>query len=247
MKITRVLQSTILAAVVATSLLINPAAASARVFVSVGFAPPAIPVYAQPVAPAYGYIWTPGYWAYGPDGYTWVDGAWVEPPYEGALWTPGYWDYAGGVYVWSPGYWGRHVGYYGGVNYGFGYFGVGFWGGYWNGGHFFYNREYNHLGFRDHEGFVYSHPVAGFNGRPGGEAFARGQAAGYNHTAIAQNRSSVVSGNARPAYTGTARGYSTAPRSSYSGGSARRGNYSGGGARTGGGGGAHFNGGGEHR
>jgi len=242
MKITRVLQSTILAAVVVATLLMNPAAASARVFVSVGFAPPAIPVYVQPVAPAYGYIWTPGYWAYGPDGYYWVDGAWVEPPYEGALWTPGYWDYAGGVYVWSPGYWGRHVGYYGGVNYGFGYFGVGFWGGYWNGGHFFYNREYNHLGFRDHEGFVYSHPVAGFNGRPGGEAFARGQAAGYNHTAIAQNRSSVVNGNARPAYGGFARGYSSAPRSSYSGG-ATRGSYSGGGGARAGGGGAHFNGG----
>jgi uncharacterized membrane protein YgcG len=233
MKITRVLQSTIFAAVVVATLLMNPAAANARVFVSVGFAPPAIPVYVQPVAPAYGYIWTPGYWAYGPNGYYWVDGAWVEPPYEGALWTPGYWGYSGGVYVWSPGYWGRHVGYYGGVNYGFGYFGVGFWGGYWNGGHFFYNREYNHLGFRDHEGFVYSHPVAGFNGRPGGEAFARGQAAGYNHTAIAENRSSVVNGNIRPAYS--------APHSSYYGGGSARGSY-GGGARTGGGGGAHFSG-----
>ena len=31
------------------------------------------------------------------------------------------------------GYWGPHVGYYGGVNYGFGYMGVGFAGGAWRG------------------------------------------------------------------------------------------------------------------
>ncbi len=36
---------------------------------------------------------------------------------------------------------GRHVGFYGGINYGFGYFGAGFVGGRWDGGHFFYNRS----------------------------------------------------------------------------------------------------------
>jgi hypothetical protein len=248
MKITRVLQSTILAATIAGALLMTPTAVNARVFVSVGFAPPAIPVYVQPVAPAYGYIWTPGYWAYGDDGYYWVDGAWVEPPYDGALWTPGYWDYAGGFYVWSPGYWGRRVGYYGGVNYGFGYFGVGFWGGYWNGGHFFYNREYNHLGFRDHEGFVYSHHVEGFDGRPGGAAFNRGGAASFNRTAIAQNRGSGINGNVVARSNGYAsRGGYNAPARNYGGGeAAARGNY-GGGAHTAGSGGAHFSGGGGSR
>ena len=160
MKLTRVLQSTIVAAVIAGALLLAPATASARVFVSVGFAPPAIPIYAQPIAPGYGYIWTPGYWAYGPDGYYWVDGAWVLPPYDGALWTPGYWGWDDDAYLWYPGYWGLSVGFYGGINYGFGYFGTGYYGGYWHGGRFFYNDAYNHIGF--HNGFVYNHPVAGF-------------------------------------------------------------------------------------
>lgn len=84
-------------------------------------------------------IWTPGYWAYGPDGYYWVPGAWVPAPYAGALWTPGYWGWSGGLYVWHSGYWARHVGYYGGVNYGGGYFGIGFAGGEWRGGVFAYN------------------------------------------------------------------------------------------------------------
>src|ERR1017187_10551898 len=137
MKITRVLTSTVVAIVIAGAMLMAPTAAHARVFVSVGIAPPAIPIYAQPISPGYGYIWTPGYWAWGEDGYYWVDGAWVYPPYAGALWTPGYWGWADTGYDWYPGYWGLNVGYYGGINYGFGYFGTGFYGGFWEGGRFF--------------------------------------------------------------------------------------------------------------
>ena len=37
--------------------------ARAGIFISVGFAPPVLPVYAQPYCPGDGYIWTPGYWA----------------------------------------------------------------------------------------------------------------------------------------------------------------------------------------
>ena len=55
------------------------------------------------------------------------------------MWTPGYWGFGGGVYAWHAGYWGPHVGFYGGVNYGFGYGGVGFVGGRWFGGAFHYN------------------------------------------------------------------------------------------------------------
>jgi hypothetical protein len=214
MKITRVLMSTILAVAIAGALLFTPTAANARGFVSVGFAPPMIPVYDQPIAPGYGYIWTPGYWAYGDDGYYWVDGAWVEPPYEGALWTPGYWGWGDGVYFWNAGYWGRHIGYYGGINYGFGYFGTGFWGGYWRGGRFFYNGEYNHLGFRD--GTVYNHRVEGFNGRPGGAAFARGGVQDFHRSAIAESRGSGINGNSfanrgAAGYNGGARGYGNAP------------------------------------
>ena len=116
-----------------------PASSYAGVFVSVGIAPPALPVYEQPPCPEPGWMWTPGYWAYGEDGYYWVPGAWVPAPYEGALWTPGYWGWSDGLYVFYPGYWGPHVGYYGGVNYGFGYMGVGFVGGLWRGHDFEYN------------------------------------------------------------------------------------------------------------
>jgi hypothetical protein len=123
-----------------------PASSYAGVFISVGFAPPVLPVYVQPVCPEPGLMWTPGYWAYGPDGYYWVPGAWVPAPYVGALWTPGYWGWSGGLYVWHGGYWGPHVGYYGGVNYGFGYMGVGFAGGVWRGGVFAYNSAVMHVG-----------------------------------------------------------------------------------------------------
>lgn len=116
-----------------------PASAFAGVFVSVNFAPPVLPIYAQPPCPGDGYLWTPGHWAYGPAGYYWVPGVWVRPPRVGLLWTPGYWAFGTGVYVWHPGYWGPHVGFYGGVNYGFGYTGVGFVGGMWRGGFFRYN------------------------------------------------------------------------------------------------------------
>ena len=123
-----------------------PASSYAGVFISVGFAPPVLPVYVQPPCPEPGLMWTPGYWAYGPDGYYWVPGAWVPAPYEGALWTPGYWGWGAGLYVWHPGYWGPHVGYYGGVNYGFGYMGIGFVGGAWRGGVFAYNTAIMHVG-----------------------------------------------------------------------------------------------------
>jgi hypothetical protein len=86
-----------------------------------------------------GYLWTPGYWAYGDAGYYWVPGAWVAPPRVGVLWTPGYWGWNEGLYVFHAGYWGPHIGFYGGVNYGFGYGGVGFVGGEWRGGRFAYN------------------------------------------------------------------------------------------------------------
>jgi YXWGXW repeat-containing protein len=114
--------------------------------ISITVAPPVLPVYEQPEIPGPGYLWTPGYWAYGPDGYFWVPGTWVQPPTVGFLWTPGYWGWRDGIYVWNAGYWGRHIGFYGGVNYGFGYGGVGYEGGYWNNGVFAYNRTVNNFG-----------------------------------------------------------------------------------------------------
>ncbi|HEY6466723.1 MAG TPA: YXWGXW repeat-containing protein [Candidatus Acidoferrales bacterium] len=120
-------------------------AAQISVGISVHVGPPALPVLAvQPIAPGPGYIWTPGYWAYGPDGYYWVPGTWVLAP-VGMLWTPGYWGWGGGAYVWHAGYWGPHVGFYGGVHYGFGYEGVGYAGGRWDHGVFAYNTAVSHV------------------------------------------------------------------------------------------------------
>ena len=116
------------------------ASSSGAVGISINFAPPLLPVVEQPYCPVEGYIWTPGYWAYnGFAGYYWVPGVWVPPPRIGLLWTPPYWGFNNGLYVFHDGYWGPRVGFYGGVNYGYGYFGRGYGGGRWNGNVFLYN------------------------------------------------------------------------------------------------------------
>src|SRR5580700_7953872 len=152
----------------------SPLLASADV--SITIAPPPIPVYDQPPCPDDGYLWIPGYWAWGDDDdYYWVPGVWVEPPEVGYLWTPGWWGFAGGFYGWHQGFWGPRIGFYGGVNYGFGYFGTGFWGGRWEGGHFFYNTSVWHVGGDFHN--VYNEHVdirndshVSFNGHGGIDA-----------------------------------------------------------------------------
>src|SRR5262252_1338024 len=133
--------------VLALAALARPSASQAQVAVgvSIRIGPPALPVYPQPVCPGAGYIWTPGYWAYGPAGYYWVPGTWVLVPEPGLLWTPGYWGWSGNAYFWNAGYWGPVVGFYGGINYGFGYGGSGYQGGYWRGQQFYYNRSVNNV------------------------------------------------------------------------------------------------------
>lgn len=132
----------------ATSLVV-PAGASSQVGVGVAITepPPALPVYDQPVCPGDGYVWTPGYWARTDDAadYYWVPGTWVVAPEVGLLWTPGYWGWGGDAYLWHEGYWGPQVGFYGGIDYGFGYFGVGFVGGRWDNGRFLYNRAVSNV------------------------------------------------------------------------------------------------------
>lgn len=120
----------------------------AQIGISVAFGPPAIPVYEQPICPEDGYIWTPGYWAWDGDGddYYWVPGTWVEAPEVGFFWTPGYWGWGGSAFFFHEGYWGPHVGFYGGINYGFGYGGRGYEGGRWENNHFYYNTYVNRVG-----------------------------------------------------------------------------------------------------
>jgi hypothetical protein len=175
--------------------ILSTAPAQAGVFVSVNIAPPALPVYEQPPLPEPGFIWTPGYWAYGDAGYYWVPGVWVHPPSAGLLWTPGYWGFEGGVYGWHGGYWGPHVGFYGGVNYGFGYGGIGFAGGEWRGGVFAYNSALANFGgvhvtnvYEDREiinrNTIVNEGHTSFNGGGGIQAHASAaemQAANENH------------------------------------------------------------------
>jgi WXXGXW repeat (2 copies) len=125
--------------------MVLPAASFAQIGVSITIGPPALPVYEQPPCPAEGYIWTPGYWAYGDDDYYWVPGTWVMAPEVGFLWTPGYWGWGGAAFLFHEGYWGPRVGFYGGISYGFGYFGEGYEGGRWDNGRFFYNRSVNNV------------------------------------------------------------------------------------------------------
>jgi hypothetical protein len=216
----------------------------AGVFVSITVAPPVLPVYTQPICPGDGFLWTPGYWAYGDAGYFWVPGVWMRPPGIGVLWTPGYWGWHGGAYAWNAGYWGPHVGFYGGVNYGFGFGGVGFAGGRWEGGHFAYNSAVANVGggFHSyHENVTVNNVHTSFNGGAGGlsarpnaaERSAMGEhhsgptaAQNSHHESASHDRSNVASVNhGRPANAAMSRAHSVNGGSSNkgSGGSANKG------------------------
>ncbi len=156
------LASTMLASPLIAAAL-TPAAAQVAVGISVQIAPPILPVYAQPPMPEAGYIWTPGYWAWAQQaGYYWVPGTWVLPPAVDVLWTPPYWGWSNGGYVFYDGYWGAQVGYYGGVDYGYGYGGSGYEGGRWENGGFVYNRTVNNFG-AVHVAHDYDQKVTGTN------------------------------------------------------------------------------------
>jgi hypothetical protein len=148
---------------------------NAEVGISASMAPPALPDADQPPCPEDGDLWTPGYWAWDGAAYYWVPGEWEYPPRVGVFWTPSYWAYAGTVFVFHRGYWGPRVGYYGGINYGFGYGGVGYMGGRWAGNAFEYNRAVNNVNTSVVH-HVYDEPVVShagssrvsYNGGPGG-------------------------------------------------------------------------------
>jgi WXXGXW repeat (2 copies) len=157
-------------------LLAIPAVSFGQIGIRVAIGPPALPVYEQPICPGDGYLWTPGYWAYDDSvsAYYWVPGTWVQAPEVGFLWTPGYWKWGEGGYFFNEGYWGETVGFYGGINYGFGYWGGDYEGGRWDHGYFFYNTSVNNLRGGDFRN-VYNERVennnenrVSFNGGRGG-------------------------------------------------------------------------------
>ncbi len=150
----------------------NDQAASYEQPVQASEPPPPLPDYEQPPCPGDDYMWTPGYWDYADAGYYWVPGAWVLAPYVGALWTPPWWGFDNGVYIWHAGYWGPHIGFYGGVDYGFGYTGRGYYGAYWNHGQLDYNSAVTNVNVTViHNVYSYSVP----NSRPGGVSYNGGR------------------------------------------------------------------------
>jgi len=138
---------------------IIPAQAQVGVSITAGVAPPLLPVYAQPPIPGPGYLWIPGYWAWNGYEYYWAPGYWALPPAADLYWTPPYWAWNDGQYVFYAGYWGPTVGFYGGVDYGFGYTGTGYQGGFWRNDAFVYNRAVNNFGAAKIVN-AYSRPVA---------------------------------------------------------------------------------------
>src|ERR1017187_9938291 len=150
-----------------SGLLISAAATAAvDIGVSINIAPPELPVYEQPAVPGPGYLWSPGYW--------------------------GFFD---GAYLWHGGYWGPHVGFYGGVNYGYGYGGHGYEGGEWRGGAFFYKRSVKKISNNVRITNVYNRTVVNnvtvnrvsFNGGNGGIAAqaSRGEVAAEHERHLA--------------------------------------------------------------
>lgn len=207
----------------------SPSSAQIAIGISVRVGPPALPVYDQPICPGEGYLWTPGYWAWSDDdGYYWVPGTWVEAPEPGLLWTPGYWGWNEGAYMWNSGYWGPQVGFYGGINYGFGYGSSGFYGGEWRSGAFFYNTAVMHVNttvirnvYVNRTVIVNNNSHVAFNGGQGGvSARPTPQQEAYAHEthhppvaaqmqqehAASQNRALFASTNhGRPAVAATAK------------------------------------------
>jgi hypothetical protein len=117
-------------------------------------------IYEQPSPPEEDLVWTPGFWDWNRDArdYYWVPGTWSAAPIVGYLWTPGYWVARRGWFAWQAGYWGPHVGFYGGVNYGHGYFGRGYVGGSWRDGRMMYNSAVTNLD-NFHSNHTYSEAV----------------------------------------------------------------------------------------
>ena len=235
MKSFYVLRLLVAAIVIAAFPLPSMAQISVGIGISVGYAPPIIPIYEQPYVPEPNYLWIPGYWGWGQYGYYWVPGTWASAPQPGYLWTPGYWGWNAGNYAWNQGYWGTSVGFYGGVNYGAGYYGNGYTGGRWSGNNFAYNSYVSRVGpgfgggvYVDRNVSVNNSASVGYNGgphgvqaRPSQEELTEGAAPHLGMTAAqqqhvqiaAQDRNMLASVNHNhPAVTSVARPLSESNR-----------------------------------
>jgi hypothetical protein len=172
-------------------------------------APPPLPEEDQPTLPQDGSLWTPGYWYSRDQGYFWIPGAWVRPPQVGVLWTPPYWGFSGTVFVFHPGHWGSTVGFYGGVNYGYGYFGNGYSGGHWVGNSFAYNSAVNHVDPAvAHHTYAESVPNQGSRGV---QSYAGGPRSGDSGHSVSQHPLPARTAAKSPPGTAVERSSETAP------------------------------------
>jgi hypothetical protein len=56
-------------------------------------------------APAPGYAWNRGHWAWDGAGYRWVRGHWLIMPHEYHYWQPGHWYHSGPYFFFQSGFW----------------------------------------------------------------------------------------------------------------------------------------------
>ncbi len=73
--------------------------------VTVHVRPPAPYQEVVGLAPAPGYVWVDGYWAWQGGQHVWVRGRWMAPPHPGHVWIRSGWTLRGGQYVFMPGRW----------------------------------------------------------------------------------------------------------------------------------------------
>jgi len=58
-----------------------------------------------PLPPDPTYVWTPGYWEWDEDHWTWIYGQWLQPPNDGDKWVGGYWEKRPEGWFWKKGRW----------------------------------------------------------------------------------------------------------------------------------------------
>lgn len=66
--------------------------------------PPPPPVETVVVAPAPGYVWVGGEWAWR-GRWVWINGGWIYPPYPSAIWIGGSWSHGSRGWRHHPGHW----------------------------------------------------------------------------------------------------------------------------------------------
>jgi hypothetical protein len=87
----------------------------------------------------------------------------------------GWWGWGGSAFIFHEGFWGPVVGFYGGINYAYGYFGHGYEGGRWDHDRFYYNRSVNNVNVTEIHNVYnttvvnnYNAPRVSYNGGSGG-------------------------------------------------------------------------------